>query len=383
MEKNRKVRILIFIDWFLPGHKSGGPVRSVANMVEHLSDEFDFYIVTRNSDYLDNIPYNNVISNNWTDFSKNVKIYYTTKNKLSLKLWRKLIREKYPDVIYINGVYSKYFSIFPIIAAKKEKKAKIIIATRGMLAQSAIKIKNRKKKLFLLCAIFLRLYEKIEFHATNYKEKEDIYKTLRFNGKINIAANLPRKAILFKKDIIKTSKILRLIIVSRIAPEKNTLFALCCLKNIEKEIKIEVDIYGQIYDEKYWQKCIKITEQLPENVVIKYFKSVLSEKVVETIEKYHALFLPTLGENFGHIILESFMAARPVIISDQTPWTNLQKKNAGWDLPLIENKFVEVIKFLSEMEQSDYDKLSNGAFNLAKEYLDDKKLIEKYRKMFL
>ena len=38
-----KKKILIFIDWFLPGINSGGPVRSYFNMISHLEEEFDFY----------------------------------------------------------------------------------------------------------------------------------------------------------------------------------------------------------------------------------------------------------------------------------------------------------------------------------------------------
>jgi hypothetical protein len=119
-------KIMIFIDWFLPGYKAGGPVRSVANMVEHLNNEFDFYIVTRNTEYLENMPYKNIISNYWNDFCHNVKVYYTDNNNISLKLWRKLIREIRPDVAYVNGIYSKYFSIYPIIASKRERLKKII-----------------------------------------------------------------------------------------------------------------------------------------------------------------------------------------------------------------------------------------------------------------
>ena len=36
------------------------------------------------------------------------------------------------------------------------------------------------------------------------------------------------------------------------------------------------------------------------------------------------LILPTKGENFGHVIAESLSASLPVIISQNTPWRNLQ-----------------------------------------------------------
>ncbi|CAN5434615.1 hypothetical protein BH10BAC1_BH10BAC1_14720 [soil metagenome] len=30
-----KKKVLIFIDWYLPGYKAGGPRQSVANLVAH------------------------------------------------------------------------------------------------------------------------------------------------------------------------------------------------------------------------------------------------------------------------------------------------------------------------------------------------------------
>ena len=44
-------KVLVFIDWYLPGYKAGGPVRSLANLVDHLRGRVDFHIVTRNTEY--------------------------------------------------------------------------------------------------------------------------------------------------------------------------------------------------------------------------------------------------------------------------------------------------------------------------------------------
>jgi len=71
-----KKKILIFIDWFLPGYKAGGPIRSVANLTAHLFSEFEFLIITRNNDYLEKSPYPNVKANQWVNFSENIKVYY-------------------------------------------------------------------------------------------------------------------------------------------------------------------------------------------------------------------------------------------------------------------------------------------------------------------
>ena len=364
-------------------------------MWQFLHKEFEFYIVTRNTEYLENTPYENVFSNRWNHFSENVKVYYTSSDALSLKQWRFLIREIKPDTVYINGIYSKYFSIYSVLAAKNEKVKKIIVSPRGMFSQSAIDVKGLKKRLFISLTRFINFYKNIEWHATNEKEKEDIYFAITTKNKRKtdlssnshnanltyIAANLPRKTELIFYPIEKKYKILRLCIIARIAPEKNTLFAINCLKNINKEIKIEIDLFGQIYNEDYWQKCKSAISQLPENITLNYCGIIEPEKITETILNYHALFLPSRGENFGHIILESFMAGRPVIISDQTPWKNLREKNAGFDLELYENKFVEAIEEIAFMQQSDYDIFCKSAFELAKINLSDINLLESYRKM--
>ena len=50
--------------------------------------------------------------------------------------------------------------------------------------------------------------------------------------------------------------------------------------------------------------------------------------------EYHFFILPTLGENFGHVFIEALAAGCPLIISNRTPWLELEKKGIGWDIPL-------------------------------------------------
>ena len=39
-------KILILAGHYLPGHKDGGPLRTLINITEALSDEYEFYIST-------------------------------------------------------------------------------------------------------------------------------------------------------------------------------------------------------------------------------------------------------------------------------------------------------------------------------------------------
>lgn len=380
----QKKKILIFIDWFLPGYKAGGPVRSMANMVEYLKEEYDFYIITRHTDYTETIPYTTVKSNCWENYSEGVNVFYTDVQHRNKATFKSLLDEVKPDVVYINGIYSWKFSILPLFVARKAKPDKVIVATRGMLAQSAIHVKGGKKKLFLKLAQLAGLYKKVVFHATNGKEEQDIYTGIGKGAQVTIADNLPKKNLPEQKTIEKRRGELKLVSLARIAPEKNTLFALKCLAELEPfEGSISFDLYGQIYNKDYWQQCQAIIRQLPTNISVNYKGTVDAEEVGATIQGCHALYMPTRGENFGHVILESLSAGRPVLISDQTPWRGLEKEKCGFDLDLNNNTdYKSALIFLMEMEQEEFDKWCEGAGKRAEGFVNDDSLLEQYRQLF-
>ena len=450
-----KKKILIFIDWFLPGYKAGGPVRSMANMVEYLKDEYAFYIVTRNTDYTETVPYKGIAPNVWTDFAEGVKVYYASEPYQNLKSFKQIIgreeredgrwetgdrrretedrrretgdgiREIEPfDIAYVNGIYSWKFSIMPLLALRKFK-GKKIVASRGMLAQSAIDVKGGKKKLFLKLVKFLNLYKGVTFHATNEKEKEDINEVLGSGLKVIVADNLPKRKLPEEKEIDKVKGELKLVSLARISPEKNTLFAIEKLLELgEVKGEITFDLYGQIYNEAYWQECQEKINKLPGNIKVAHKGTVDAELVGETIQHYHALFMPTRGENFGHVILESLSAGRPVLISDQTPWRGLEEEKCGWDLKLVEcrklkveseqysvngqwsmvngeekgtrnkeqssdfsyqlsvNNWEIVLQLLLNMEQGEFDRWCKGARKRAEGFVNNPELKESYKELF-
>ncbi|MCW3807481.1 glycosyltransferase family 4 protein [Plebeiibacterium marinum] len=393
-----KKKILIFIDWFLPGYKAGGPVRSMANMVEYLKDEYEFFIVTRNTDYTETTPYDGITPNVWTDFAEGVKVFYASIEFQNFKSFKQIIgrrekgegrREAGPfDVVYINGIYSWKYSIMPLIALKKFK-GKKIVASRGMLAQSAIDVKGGKKKLFLKLVKMLNLYKGIVFHATNEKEKEDILRSIGSDSNVVIADNLPKKELPHFKAINKEAGELKLVSLARISPEKNTLFAIERLSEL-KEVKGEIvfDLYGQVYNQEYWEECKKVIANLPNNIKVTHKGLVDADKVGEMIQQYHVLFLPSRGENFGHVILESFMSGRPVLISDQTPWRGLIDEKCGWDIQLNERREMKelsdwstALSDLLEMEQDEFDKWCEGARAKADGFICNPELEKSYKEL--
>ncbi|RDV14856.1 glycosyltransferase [Pontibacter diazotrophicus] len=373
----QKPKVLISIDWFTPGYKAGGPIQSCANIVAHLQNELDFYIITRDTDYCESEPYTGIKSNSWNRVADNVQVYYFSSDQLHIKHLYNVIKAIKPDTAFVNGIYSFYFSVLPLLILKRLKHRNIIVSARGMLAKSAIHVKGGKKKLFLKVAQLTSMYKGIRFHATHEGEKQDIVQALGVGAKVVIAPNLPKKAAtLVNEKRLKHKGELKLISVARISPEKNTKYALEVLERCAGVGKVTFDIYGPVYNAAYWDECQEVIKRLPKNVVVNYKGSLESGRVAATLPNYHAMLMPTRGENFGHIILESFTAGCPVIISDQTPWKNLTEFGIGYDLPLnkIED-FVEAIRELSEKEQENYDTSSEKAYLYSQQFLNDEKAV--------
>src|SRR5688572_32561621 len=141
----KKRKVLIFIDWYLPGVNAGGPVRTCANMVDRLKDTFDFRIVTRDTDLKSTTPYSTVKKNEWNTREDGSLVYYFSNNQLNYKNIKKLLLEEKPDAIHFNSMYSFYFTMLPLMAVRNLRlPTKLVLGPRGMLSKGALEIKPLK-----------------------------------------------------------------------------------------------------------------------------------------------------------------------------------------------------------------------------------------------
>ncbi|TXB63714.1 glycosyltransferase [Vicingus serpentipes] len=374
-----KPKILIFIDWFKPGFKAGGPIRSISNLVSQLNTECDFHIVTRDTDYLETTPYANIKSNEWNSVD-DAQVFYLSKENQNKKNILKLIQEINPNIIYCNSLYSPKFTLIPIIIAKKLN-IKTILAIRGMLSSGSLAVKSKKKKVFIRLVKLTGLFNKTLFHATTIDEKKDILNTFGDRTKIKIAENLSENKEI--KFLYKTKKEneLNIVFIGRIAPEKNTLYAIQVLSNCTQKIKL--DIFGPIYNEAYFKQCKNAINQLPSNIVIDY-KGVLNHDMLdETLINYHVIYLPSTGENFGHSIIEGMTNSCIPVISNKTPWQNLEEQNIGFDIDLAcVNKFSEAIDSLAKMNEIELNKMRKNSFCFASNVINNKETLKKYLSLF-
>ena len=166
----RRKKILIFIDWYKPGFKAGGPIRSISNLVDQLHEKVAIYIVTRNTDYLESISYTTVKTDEWNTID-GAQVFYLSSQNTTAKTIKNLIKEVQPNTVYCNSLYSYYFSLLPIYIAKKLH-IRVVLAVRGMLSKGSLGVKSRKKLFFLQSAKFIGYFKNVIFHATTLDEKK-------------------------------------------------------------------------------------------------------------------------------------------------------------------------------------------------------------------
>ncbi len=376
-----KPRVLVFIDWYLPGYKAGGPVRSLANLVDHLRDRIDFHIVTRNTEYTETVPYPGIAPDCWTTLPGGEKVWYASEAGTTSKAWKQILNAEAWDAAYINGLYSWWYNILPLWLSRGMKLRRVV-AVRGMLASGAMQHGALKKLLFLSFARMMDLYNGVRFQATNEEEAKDIRMHILKHAEVAVVPNLSRKVVALHVPIGKGTGAVKLVSVARIAVEKNTLLAIESLKNVKGHVQF--NLYGPVYDQDYWAKCKEAIAALPAGVNVEWKSTVPPDEVPAILSEHHALFMPSAGENFGHTMLEALSAGRPLLISDRTPWRGLEQDHAGWDLPLDRPEgFTEVVERLCGMDRTEYDRWSQGAFERGARYLEDAKPIEASLKLLV
>jgi glycosyltransferase involved in cell wall biosynthesis len=374
-----KPKILIFIDWYKPGFKAGGPIRSISNLVSQLNHQYDFYIVTRNTDYLETTPYATIKTNEWNEID-GANVFYLAAENTNKTTIKKLIQGVNPTLIYCNSLYSPKFTLTPIRIAKKLN-IKTVLAVRGMLSEGSLSVKSHKKKVFIQLMRTIGLFSQTTFHATNENEKNDIVKALGKNIKVVVAQNLPELKNIAYLPKQKEVGQLKMIFVGRVAPEKNTLFAIEVLKNCTQQI--ELDIYGPVYNQNYFDECKAAINQLSTNIVVNYIGVLNHDLLDETLKNYHVIYLPSTGENFGHSIIEGMTNSCIPVISNKTPWQNLEKQNIGFDIDLAQpNQFTETVDNLAKMNIDEINLLTKNAYGFAQTIITDNQLKEDYDKLF-
>lgn len=379
--------ILVFCDYYLPGYKAGGPVRSISELVRALGKEFSFKVVTRDRDLGDNDAYRN-IKTNALQITGDAKVIYLPPETVTLVNLRRLIHSQEHQLVYLNSLLSPRFTISILLLRRLKliPKVPVILAPRGELAREALRLKWVAKRCYLTVGKLLGLFDGLFWHASSNHEADDIRREFGQKAVIKEAPPIPNidtgsASGGFVKRSHQKSSTLKVVFLSRVSRMKNLDGALRILQAVRG--RLQFDIYGTCEDRHYWNECEALVSALPPNVNAQFKGAVRSNDVKEVLSEYDLFFLPTKGENYGHVIVEALSVGCPVLISDRTPWRGLESKNVGWEFPLNNSAaFVNTIERLIKVPPEGFCLMAQSIHNFVQLEIGNGRSLERNRDLF-
>lgn len=333
----KKLNVLFGLRYYWPGYErfaATGPVQSFEALVAGLQEDVEFKVMA-----LEQQPGSKerLLSpdqeGQWVDRGDK-QVRYVKGGFAHIKELYEIVQKTDYDVIVLTSFFDYKITI-PILMLKffgQIPDKQIILSPRGEFSPGALSIKSSKKKLYLFLNRLVGLTKTIIIHATSEAEAQ-LFRTNKIPCKrIDIAHDTSRYFDRPSHNDQKQSEALKLVCIARIAAMKNIDGAMDILRHVQS--KVTYDIYGPMEDEDYWERCKQLIAQLPDNVSVSYKGPIPNQDVPQALSRYDVFFMPTRGENFGHVIHEALMSGVPCLISDQTPWRDLEAHKAGYDLPL-------------------------------------------------
>lgn len=363
--------IYIFTQYFTPAFKAGGPITSITNILSKV--EGDFKVVARGHDLNDSKPLE-VKLNCWTNSSKNW--YVSNGISAILSFYKELIKQQ-QHIFYINGLFDWKLNLLPILCGKK-----IIIAPRGMLQKGALSNGSVKKGFYLAVLRVLLRGKDLKWHATDEVEAADI-KLLFGKQEVTVIPNLIKQVQGVEMQSKKQVGHLNLVYYSLLSEKKNLLFLLRLLESSNGSFQLHV--YGPDKDPVYAEKCKQMVRSSATLASKVMFQGALFPTEFERLaHQFDYFVLPTLGENYGHAIVESLALGLPVLISDKTPWF-FDEISFSYSLGLhSEQQWIDTLNQLYDMDAITHLKAKTEAVSFYQNQIESEqdKYIELYKNIF-
>ena len=350
---------------------------SLAGLVNALAGKFDFRVLCEDRDAGESRPYPQITVEDWNGRPE-ARVFYA--RPPARGAIRRVLEAGDFDLVYLNSFFHPRFALWPLLLRRMGRfRAPVLLAPRGEFSPGALGLKRGKKRLFLALARPLGLWRGVVFHATGEREPEEIRAVL---GEVPVrsARNLSLARAPEGEPPPKKAGSAELVFLSCIHPKKNLLAALAALRTIRGEVNMV--IFGPDSDPAYAERCRRAAAELPGNVRARFRGELPHEQVPEALARRHLFIFPTLGENFGHVILEALLAGCPPLIADTTPWRGLAEAGVGWDLPLSSPaEFAARIQEVVDMDAGTWEEMSRRAAAYGRERACPPEGVEENRRL--
>lgn len=325
-------RVLVVANGFTPGF-GGGSIRTIDHLCRHLGDDVEFFVLTRNHDYGDPTPYDLDVGVWMKGDDTNVR--YERPWRRTPRLVAKVADDIDADIVIVNSMFAS--GAISALTARwlRLLNRPTIIAPEGELGASARgQGRTRLKTVFLSMTRRLGFHRNVTWRAASTAEAEDIERFAGGGATVVTAPSLPPPITAdtdppmpARADARDRS---RLVYLSAIDGRKGAVraaqFALQSRTGT-------LDLYGFVRDETEFATLLELIESDGAGR-IRYCGTVDHAATADVLAAHDALIFPTEEEVLGYVVGEALLAGCPVLVSDRTPWQDLDACGAGRVLPL-------------------------------------------------
>jgi glycosyltransferase involved in cell wall biosynthesis len=364
-----KPRVLIVYHTYLPSEFAMGPVSAIRHLIECMAGNFDIRLLTLNHDFITGrklFPDDHHI-----DASGPATIEYLPRGWAGLKILFRRLRDSH-DVLEIHSGFDRHVAI-PALALTRlglVNGKQAFHSPHGIFLPIDMSRGAFKKRLYCAIADIVNLYSNVVHLASSPGEAADIRRWHRRPQRIIEMPHFvdPRLARNSPPRRMKRPQSLKIAFAGRITLQKNFLFALEVIRALG--VASTLDVFGET-DPDYWLACKLALKAGTGLCNVTFHGQVPQQQLQDTLPDYDVLFHPTSGENFGYSIIEALSLGVPVLLSDKSPWLDVEKYDAGWVLPVSDRAaFVDRLTSIFHMGD-EWQTLRDGALKYAREKVDN------------
>ena len=326
------------IDHYLPGERLGGVLRSTVNLVEAFSGEMEIRVVTRDRDYLSRERYR-CDDGTWHEVA-GARVRYLSDRAFAGFDFGKLRGEWPWRTAFLNGVFSPACRRFLAWRAGAGGVGPTVVAARGSFLPGAMSKSALRKRLFLALSRLRRRWDGVVWLASSEAEGAAIRKWVSADARIIAIPDLPSRLPRLPRPARDSSVALRVVFARRIEVHKAPAWVLGPLARSARGRRVVFRLRGDVPEPGYALRLAGAAREIP-GLDLEILPPATQREVLGEMAASDLVVLPSKSENYAHVVPEAWSQGVPVLISDQTPWRDLEAAGLGLDCPLDQPQLAE------------------------------------------
>lgn len=375
-----KQKVQIVYQSYLPSEFAMGPVSAIRNLIDAMGGEYDIRLLTLNHDFLTGkrlFPDDHHIVSTGT-----ATIEYLPRGFAGLRILYDRLREEH-SVLEIHSGFDRNLAIPALLLARlgRVNARQVFHSPHGIFLPVDMSRGAFKKRLYCALSDIIFLYRNVVHLASSPGEVADIRRWHRRRQRIIEMPHFvdARHGAQPISPRVKQPKSLKIAFVGRVTLQKNFLFAIDVVRGLP--VPAVMDVFGD-GDPDYQPACEAELAKGTGRCDVRLHGQIPHQDLLRKLSEYDVLLHPTLGENFGYSIIEALGLGIPVLLSDKSPWLDVEGFGAGWVLPLSRpDPFIRRLSEIYDMGP-EWQRLREGALQYARDKVDNVRSADFRRRLY-